>query len=131
MVCPRIRWNTEFLVEKLRGSWKAVATCFKRWIEQPDAIPEWMTEGRTVLLPKSEDLSSERNYCLITCLNICYKLFTGMIANYMKDHVDRNCIWDRSQLGTCAGVLGRVGQLIIDNAIMIIKRHMTWFGMIG
>ena len=41
-----------------------------------------------------------------------------MIGNYMKEHAERNNIWDRSQLGTCSGVLGTVDQLIIDNAIM-------------
>ena len=43
---------------------------------------------------------------------------TGMICNYMKEHAERNNIWDRSQLGTCSGVLGTVDQLIIDNSIM-------------
>ena len=36
----------------------------------------------------------------------------------MKEHAERNNIWDRSQLGTCSGVLGTIDQLIIDNAIM-------------
>ena len=77
-----------------------------------------MTEGRTVLLPKTEDLSNERNYRPITCLNTCYKIFTGMIGNFMKEHAERNKIWDRRQLGTCSGVLGTLDQLIIDNVIM-------------
>ena len=73
------------------------------WVEQLDETPEWLTQGRTVLLPKTEELSNEKNYHPITCLN------------YMKDHAERNDIWDRSQLGTCSGT---VDQLIIDNAIM-------------
>ena len=77
-----------------------------------------MTEGRTVLLPKTEDSSNERNYRPITCLNTCYKIFTGMIGNFMKEHAERNKIWDRRQLGTCSGVLGTLDQLIIDNVIM-------------
>ena len=77
-----------------------------------------MTEGRTVLLPKTEDLSNERNYRPITCLDTCYKIFTGMIGNFMKEHAERNKIWDRRQLGTCSGVLGTLDQLIIDNVIM-------------
>ena len=126
---PGLDGIQNFWWKKLRGSWKAVVACFQRWVEQPDAIPEWITEGRTVLLPKSEDLSSERDYRPITCLNTCYKLFTSMIASYMKDHADRNGIWDKSQLGTCTGVLGTVDQLIVDNAIMDEvrnqKRHLV------
>ena len=41
-----------------------------------------------------------------------------MTCNYMKEHAERNNIWDRSQLGTCSGVLGTANRLIIDNAIM-------------
>ena len=61
----------------------------------------------------------------------------------MKEHAERNNIWDRSQLGTCSGVLGTVDQdhLIIDNAIMDevrnqqrnlavafydVQNHLTW-----
>ena len=36
----------------------------------------------------------------------------------MKEHADRNNIWEKSQLGTCSGVLGTVHQLVIDNATM-------------
>ena len=36
----------------------------------------------------------------------------------MKEHAERNNIWDRSQSGTCSGVLGTVDQLLIDAAIM-------------
>ena len=87
------------------------------WVEQLDEIPEWLTQGHTLLLPKTEELSNEKNYCPITCLNTCYKIFTGMIGNYMKDHAERNDIWDRSHLGTCSGVLGTV-----DQSVMFLKQ---------
>ena len=35
-----------------------------------------------------------------------------------KGPADRNKIWDKSQLGTCSGVLGTVDQLLIDSGIM-------------
>ena len=39
----------------------------------------------------------------MTCLNICYKMFTD-IGNYMKEHAERNNIWDKNQLGTLCTV---------------------------
>ena len=69
------------------------------------------THGRTVLIPKSEDLSDENNYQSITCLNTSYKIFTGLLGKHMKDHADKNEIWDKSQLETCSAVLGTVDQL--------------------
>ena len=41
-----------------------------------------------------------------------------MVGNYIKEHAERNIIWDRSQFGTCPGVPGTIDQLIIDNAVM-------------
>ena len=67
-------------------------------MEEPNEIPDWTTQGRTVLLPKTEDLSNETNYPAITRLNTCYNVFTGTIGKYMKEHAERNNEWDRSQL---------------------------------
>ena len=96
---------------------------FNQWLELPDEIPDWLTQGRTVLLPKTEDLSNEGNYRPIICLNTCYKIFTGMIGNNMKEHAEINNIWDKSQLGTCSGILGTVDQLIIDNVMIDEMRN--------
>ena len=89
----RNNWSTHgidgiqnFWWKKLRGTWKAMVKSFNKWIEQPEIIPEWITQGRTVLLPKLDDLSDEREYRPITCLNTCYKIFTGNVGSSMKDH---------------------------------------------
>ena len=89
----------------------------KRWIENLKQIPSWITDGRAVL-PKTEDLGNGKNYRPIKCLNTRYKIFTGMVATYMKEHVHRNGILDRNQLGTCSGVLGTVDQLLVDSTTM-------------
>ena len=115
---PGIVGVQNFGWKKFRGTGSAILRCFNQWLEQPDEMPDWLPQGRTVLLPKTEDISNERKYRPITCLNTCYKIFKGMTGNYMKDHAERNNIWDRSHLGTCSRVLGTVDQLIIDNAIM-------------
>ena len=107
-----------FLWKKLTGTWKAITDCFKKWMEQPEEIGPYMANPRAnSAIPKTEDVN-KKNYRPITCLNTVYKIFTGMIGSYMKNHADRNNIWDKSQLGTCSGVLGTVDQLVIDNAIM-------------
>ena len=67
---------------------------FNQWLELPDEITDWLTQEQTVLLAKTEDLSNDRSYRPITCLNTCYKIFTGMIGNFMKEHAERNNIWE-------------------------------------
>ena len=115
---PGIDGIQNFWWKKFSGTWKALERTMKSWNEDPEGIPEWVTLGRTVLLPKTEDLSFEEEYRPITCLNTSYKLFTGMIGRYMRDHARRNEIWDEGQLGASEGVLGTVDQLLIDKFIM-------------
>ena len=68
-----------------------------------------------MLIPKAEDLSSEKNFRSITCLNTLYNIFTGILAQYVKKYLVENDLWDKSQMGTCEKVLGTVDQLLIDN----------------
>ena len=81
-------------------------------------IRQWWPVGRTVLSPKSKELGAEKNYRPITCLNTSYKLLTGLIGKYMRNHAIENNIWDEDQLGRVKGVLGTVDQLLIDACIM-------------
>ena len=83
-----------------------------------DLITVWWPSGRTALLPKTKDLTDEINYRPITCLNTSYKLLTGLVGKYMREHTMENDIWDEGQLGAVVGVLGTVDQLIIDRSIM-------------
>ena len=47
-------------------------------------------------------------------MNTIYKIYTGVIAFFMKDHATRNDLWDDGQLGAREGVLGTVDQLLVD-----------------
>ena len=103
---------------KLISAQEALARVLNDVHVDTSKIPEWWPSGRTVLLPKTKDLSDEKNYRPITCLNTSYKILTGMIAKYMREHTIINEIWDEGQLGAIEGVLGTVDQLIIDRCIM-------------
>ena len=72
---PGIAGVQNFWWKNFRGTLSATLRCFNKWLEQLDEIPDWLTKGRTVLLPKTEDLSNERNYRPITCLNTYYKIY--------------------------------------------------------
>ena len=59
-------------------------------------------------------MGNEKNYRPKTCLNTSYKIMTGVVAKYMKQHTMENEIWDEGQLGAVECVLDTVDQLIID-----------------
>ena len=69
-------------------------------------------------MPKTKSLEDEKDYRPITCLNTSYKIMTGVVEKYMREHTMENESWDESQLGAVERVLGTVDQLIIDRCIM-------------
>ena len=96
---------------------KALRRAFTNlYVDTAIMIPEWWPSGRTVLLPKTKNLSDEKNYRPITCLNTSYKILTGLAAKYMRKHTTAN---EKGE-----GVLGTVDQLIIDRCIVEeVKQH--------
>ena len=88
------------------------------WIENSNKIPEWLTLGRTVLVPKAGDLSSKKHCRPITCLKTSNKNLTRTLEQYVKKHNVQNCLWDKSHMRTCKKVPGTVDQILIDNPIM-------------
>ena len=114
------------------------------WIGDPNKIQKCLTLGRMLLIPKTEDLSSEKDYRPITYTSC--KIFTGILAQHVKKHVVQIDLCDKSLMGTCEKALSTVDQLLIDNAVMgevidhhhslavayyTTKKDTTWFIMIG
>ena len=104
--------------KKFESAQKALTRAFTKLKEDNSMIPISWPTGRKVLLPKTKNLEDEKYYRPITCLNTSYKIMTGVIAKYMREHTLENDIWDEGQLGAVEGVLGTVDQLIIDRCIM-------------
>ena len=103
---PGIDGIQNFWWKKFIPAQKALAKAFTMIYEDTTMIPEWWPSGRTVLLPKTKNLSDEKNYRQITCMNTSYKILTGLVTKHMRQHVLVNEIWDKGQLGAVEGVLG-------------------------
>ena len=114
---PGVDGIQNYFWKRFKGAWKVLCKVMSGWKKDVKTIPEWLSWGRTVTLPKTEDLSPVKDYRPITCLNTSYKIYTGMLAKYMKEHAMRNNVWDEGQLGAIDGVLGTVDQLLIDKCI--------------
>ena len=82
-------------------------------------VPSWMTRGRTVLIMK--DISKGNipsNYRPITCLPMCWKLFTSMIAESIYTFLDDNKLFPEEQKGCRKGSRGTNDLLYIDQRMM-------------
>ena len=83
-------------------------------------IPEWWLSGRTVLFSKTKNLSIEKNYHPLTCLDTSFKIFTGLVAKYIREHTAVKEIWDEGKLGAVEGILGTVNHRCI---VEEVKQH--------
>ena len=78
-------------------------------------LPDWMTFGKTVLCQK--DLakgSAVDNYRPISCLPLMWKLMTGMLAEKMYSHLERENVLTSEQKECRKGSRGTKDQLLID-----------------
>ena len=81
--------------------------------------PEWMTTGRTVLIPKDPKKGNiPSNYRPITCLPIMYKVMAAMISDTMYKHLEVNNIMPWEQKGCARRSRGTKDQLLIDKNVM-------------
>ena len=115
---PGIDGIQNYWWKKFKAAQRALKREFERIRDNNKLIPVWWPSGRTILLPKMKDLSDEKKYRPITCLNTSYKLLTGLIGKYMGEHAIVNDIWDKGQVGASEEGLGTVDQLIIDRCIL-------------
>ena len=115
---PGIDGIQNFWWKKFPSIQENLTKIMRVWCERPEEIPKWLASGKTFLIPKTRRLDIPSEYRPITCLNTIYKIFTGLIAGYLKNHVMINEVWDKEQLGARENVLGTIDQLLIDQCIM-------------
>ena len=101
-------------------------------LEEGD-IPNWMTEGRTVLIMKDKNKGTiASNYRPITCLPLMWKLLTGLIAEEMYEFLEKNDLLPQGRKGGRKKCRGTADQLYIDQMVLKeVKRRkrnvaMAW-----
>ena len=83
-----------FWLKRFSSTWEPMLNAMKEWLNDPEKLSDWLLLGRTVLIPKTERVDKVEEYRPITCLNTVYKIFTGLVGNYIKQHVIINSLWD-------------------------------------
>ena len=82
---------------------------------------EWMCEGITYLLAKSNDTKDTKNYRPITCLSTTYKSLTSVLTNKTYSHLEQNNLFSLEQKRCRRGSYGGKDQLMINK--MILKNY--------
>ena len=68
---------------------------FEQVKDNNDLILVRWPSGTALLLSKTKDLTDEKSYRPITCLNTSYKLLTGSVGKDMREHAMENYIGDK------------------------------------
>ncbi|XP_066933825.1 uncharacterized protein [Clytia hemisphaerica] len=96
---PGIDKVQNFWLNYLPSMHRVLTFFLNELVGNPNSIPEWLTEGVTYLLPKSEDTKNPNNYRPITCLNTIYKLLTSVLTERMYSFLEDNSILPTEQKG--------------------------------
>ena len=75
---------------------EGVAKAFVSISESTEDYPAWFSEGKTKLIPKSGEFTSE-NQRPITCLNNMYKWFTSCPQDPIDSHLTENELMENEQ----------------------------------
>ena len=79
-----------FWLKYLESLHEDMAREYTKIIENPAEMPEWLTDGLTILLPKTEETKNPKNYRPITCLPTMYKVLTSILADrtytFLSEH---------------------------------------------
>ena len=81
-------------------------------------MPEWLTTGKTTLVPKSSPADDPNNFRPITCLPIMYKVISSVINNRLLSHLTTNKLIPEEQKGCAPNTYGCIDQLFIDSMIL-------------
>ena len=103
-----------FWIKKLISTHNSMIEEYKLMFNGEKTIPDWLTLGMTILLPKNTETHNAKNYRPIACQNITYKIFTGIIYSFIDDHCITNDIITLEQAGGKKGSWGCADQLLIN-----------------
>ena len=111
-------------LDGLLGYWlKNFVGCHERLVGQLQIcldsaqMPEWLTVGRTVLIQKDKEKGNVVHCRPITCLPIMWKLVTGVLADEIYNHLEKEQLLPMEQKGCRRKSWGTKDQLLIDRMI--------------
>ena len=101
---------------------EGTAASFNTILTGEVGYPSWFTGGKTNLIPKPGELSSQ-NQRPITCLNTQYKWFTTCLLSPMDEHLETHNLLEEEQRGARTKCSGTMDNLMIDRMVCRDSRN--------
>ena len=115
---PGIDNVPNFWLKQLTSLHRHYSDCFTRMMRGVEVTPAWLTRGDTILIPKSGETELPQKYRPICCLSTTYKLFTGLVADGIYDHLSSASCLEKEQAGCRRKCLGTKDQLLVNKTIL-------------
>ena len=121
---PGLYYIQGFCLKRFNSLHQTIADILNNELQSPSII-EWMMESRTVLIQKNPTKGNAvGNYRPLACLNLLWKLLTGIITNKLHEHLENQDLLPEDQKGFRRRSRGTKDQLLIDKAF--IKNSKRW-----
>ena len=107
-----------FWLKYFKGLHEDMARAYTKIIENPAEMPEWLTDGLTILLPKTGETKKPNNYRPITCLPTMYKVLTSILADRTYAFLSEHQLLPSEQKGCRRESYGCKDQLLVNKMIL-------------
>ena len=104
---------SNFWLNTLHSIHLRLASNFYEILNRPYLTPDWLCQGTTYLIVKTNDTDHQKNYCLIRCLLTTYKLLTSILSERTYKHMEEHTLFPIEQKGCRKGFYGCKDQLLI------------------
>ena len=107
-----------FWITRFTATHSYLAHHFNQFIEDAGNISDFLVQGITYLLPKSQDCQDPSKYRSITCLCTIYKICTVCIAGKIYKHLDTNKLLAEEHKRCIKNSQGCKEQLITGSVVL-------------
>ena len=76
-----------FSVKRITCLHTGLSRNYNLLVQNPDSVPEWLSQGTTTLIPKNDKTDQAKNYWPITCLSVFYETLTSVIRQRIAGHL--------------------------------------------
>jgi hypothetical protein len=104
--------------KKLTATHRVLLVKINEYLNNPNSVPEFFTQGVTYMKPKKGDTRNPAKYRPIACLPTAYKIFTACLTIKIREHCTSKGIIYEEQNGCRNKAYGCKEQLVIDQLIM-------------
>lgn len=69
-----------------------LANAYNKFFKNQEQFPEWLSEGVTFLIPKTDDTENPKSYWPISCSTALYKVLTSIITERANIFLESNSL---------------------------------------